>query len=44
VTTLADQRVPDDVFTEARSQFSERELADLTLAVILINGQNRISI
>jgi AhpD family alkylhydroperoxidase len=44
VTTLADRQVPDDVFTEARSQFSERELADLTLAVIAINGWNRLNI
>lgn len=44
VTTLEDQRVPDDVFMEARSQFSERELADLTLAVIAINGWNRLNI
>jgi AhpD family alkylhydroperoxidase len=44
VTTLADRQVPDDVFAEARSQFSERELADLTLAVIAINGWNRLSI
>lgn len=44
VTTLPDHHVPDDVFAEAQSQFSERELADLTLAVIAINGWNRLNI
>jgi alkylhydroperoxidase family enzyme len=32
------------VFKEARSQFSEEELANLTLAVVAINGWNRLSI
>ncbi len=44
VTTLPDHQVPEEVYAEARSQFSERELSDLTLAVIMINGQNRINI
>ncbi|HEV2068142.1 MAG TPA: carboxymuconolactone decarboxylase family protein [Thermomicrobiales bacterium] len=44
VTTLPNHQVPDDVFAEARLQFSERELADLTLAVIAINGWNRLNI
>jgi AhpD family alkylhydroperoxidase len=44
VTTLPDRDVPDDVFAEASAQFSERELADLTLAVIAINGWNRLNI
>lgn len=36
--------VPDDVYEMARAQFSEKELADLTLAVIAINGWNRLSV
>lgn len=44
VTTLPDHEVSDDVFAEARSQFTERELADLTLAIVAINGWNRINI
>ncbi len=36
--------VPDDVYEEARREFSELELVDLTLAVVVINGWNRISI
>lgn len=44
VTTLAGREVPDDVFEQARSEFGEKELADLTLAVVAINGWNRFSI
>jgi AhpD family alkylhydroperoxidase len=44
VTTLEHNHVPDEVYTQARAQFSERELADLTLAVIAINGWNRFNI
>jgi alkylhydroperoxidase family enzyme len=36
--------VPDDVFAEARAHFSEAELVDLTMAVIAINGWNRLAI
>ncbi len=44
VTTLEHREVPDAVYEEARAQFSERELADLTLAVVAINGWNRFNI
>lgn len=44
VTLLAESHVPDDVYDEARRQFSEQELVDLTLAVIAINGWNRLAI
>lgn len=44
VTLIADGHVPDDVYELARTQFSERELVDLTLAVIAINGWNRLAI
>jgi AhpD family alkylhydroperoxidase len=44
VTRVSDGHVPDEVFKEARSQFSEEELANLTLAVVTINGWNRLSI
>ena len=36
--------VPDDIYKEARKHFSETELIDLTMAVITINGYNRINI
>ena len=44
VTRLPDGHVPDAVFEEARRYFSDRELADLTLAVVAINGWNRLNI
>jgi AhpD family alkylhydroperoxidase len=44
VTKLKDGNVPDEVYEEARSQFSEEELIDLTVAVTLINTYNRINI
>ncbi len=36
--------MPDAVFEEVRQRFDERELSDLTLAVIAINGWNRLAI
>ncbi|OOG45802.1 carboxymuconolactone decarboxylase family protein [Rhodanobacter sp. C01] len=36
--------ISDEVYGEARAQFSEKELVDLDLAVILINSWNRIAI
>jgi uncharacterized peroxidase-related enzyme len=44
VTTLEGREVPDDVFKQARAEFSEKELVDLTWAVILTNAANRMSI
>jgi alkylhydroperoxidase family enzyme len=44
VTRLVDQQVPDEVYEQARAEFSETELAQLTLAVISINGWNRLNI
>jgi len=44
VTLVADGHVPDAVYQEARAQFSEKELSDLTLAVATINAWNRLSI
>ena len=44
VTLVADSQVPDDVYEEARKQFSEEELVNLTMAVVAINGANRLNI
>ena len=44
LTKLPNNEVPDDVYNEAASQFSEEELIDLTIAVIGINSYNRINI
>lgn len=44
VTRLDPHGVSDEVYDMARTQFSERELGDLNMAVILINAWNRIAI
>jgi AhpD family alkylhydroperoxidase len=44
VTRVADTHVPDDVYDMARAEFSERELVDLTMAVVAINGWNRLMV
>lgn len=44
VTRLVDQQVPDEVYDQARREFSETELAQLTLSVIAINGWNRLNV
>ena len=44
LTQVAKTHAPDDVYEEARAHFSEKELADLTMAIVAINGWNRIAI
>ncbi len=45
VTDLAGkQDVSDVVYEEARRHFDEKELVDLTMAVIAINGWNRLNV
>ena len=44
VTKLTGQDVPDDVYEQARKQFSEEEIVDLTMATIAINCYNRLNI
>jgi AhpD family alkylhydroperoxidase len=44
VTRIADAHVGDDVYAEAANHFDDKELVDLTLAVIAINSWNRLAI
>ena len=44
VTRVTEGHVPDEVYEQARAQFGEEELVNLTLAVVAINGWNRLSI
>jgi AhpD family alkylhydroperoxidase len=44
LTLVADTHVPDDVYERVREQFSDDELAHLSLAVVAINGWNRLNI
>ena len=44
VTLITEGHVPDEVYERVRKHFTEQELANLTLAVVAINGWNRLSI
>jgi AhpD family alkylhydroperoxidase len=44
VTAISVKDVPDELYQEARAQFSDEELVDLTMAVVAINGWNRLAI
>jgi AhpD family alkylhydroperoxidase len=43
-TRVAESRVPDELYQEVRKHFTDKELADLTLAVATINAWNRLAI
>ena len=44
VTRVADTAIPDGEFESASAAFSEKELADLTIAIGLMNAYNRLAI
>jgi AhpD family alkylhydroperoxidase len=44
VTLVAQTGIPDAEFEAARAQFSEKDLADLTIAIGLMNAYNRIGV
>ena len=44
LTLVAETRVPDDVYERVREQFSEDEIVHLSLAIVAINGFNRLNI
>ena len=44
LTQIATSGAPDDVFERVRSHFTESELVNLTMAIVGINGWNRIAI
>ncbi len=43
VTLIANQRVPDEVYEQARQQFSDEELVKLMIAIVTINAWNRFT-
>ena len=43
VTRVSDTHVPDDAYAEARATFTEKQFADLTIAVDLMNAYNRLA-
>lgn len=44
LTLIAGNDVPDDLYARVREQFSEAEIVNLSLAIIGINGWNRLAI
>ena len=44
VTAVTEGHVPDTVYEEARREFGEEELVNLTMAIVAINGANRLNI
>jgi AhpD family alkylhydroperoxidase len=44
LTSVAETQVPDAAYEVARKQFSEKELVELSLAIVAINGWNRLCV
>jgi AhpD family alkylhydroperoxidase len=44
LTRLPEHGVPDDIYEHVRTQFSEKELSDLTFLVMSINAWNRVNV
>lgn len=44
LTQLSPQGVSDEVYEQVRKEFSEKEITDLTYAVMAINAWNRINV
>lgn len=44
VTVLTNSFVPDAAYDAVRSHFNEKELVDLTMAIVAINGWNRLCV
>jgi AhpD family alkylhydroperoxidase len=44
VTLISHERVPDEVYEEARQQFGDEEMVKLMLAIVTINAWNRFTI
>lgn len=44
LTLVSQGNVPDEVYAQARAQFSEEELVDLAYAIVAINAWNRMQV
>ena len=44
LTLIAETHAPDEVYERVREQFSEDQLVNLTLAIVAINGWNRLNV
>jgi len=44
VTLISQEEITDELYAEMRRHFTEKELVDLTYAIIAINGWNRLNV
>jgi AhpD family alkylhydroperoxidase len=44
LTRISEDEISDELYAEVREQFDDKELVDLTLAIVAINGWNRLAI
>ena len=44
LTLIAHDEIDDELYDDVRAHFSEKELVDLSMAIIAINGWNRLAI
>jgi len=44
LTKLPEQGVPDEIYERVRVQLSEKEISDLSFAIMAINGWNRLNV
>jgi AhpD family alkylhydroperoxidase len=44
LTLISETKAPDEVFAKVSKHFSEKELADLTVAIAIMNSFNRIAV
>ena len=44
MTLIADKRAPDEVYAQLDAQFSKEDQVKLTMAIVVINGWNRLAV
>ena len=44
MTRVGERGVPDELYEEVRRHFAGKDLVDLTLAIVAINGWNRLAV
>ena len=44
VTSVSETHVSDEIYETVRQHFTEKELVDLTISIVAINGWNRLAI
>jgi AhpD family alkylhydroperoxidase len=44
ITLISQEHAPDRIYNDVRQHFTDQELVDLTMAIVAINGWNRMAI